>query len=154
MTVDPDDKIWFTANNANAGSPISAMRFDPETETWDTVENINLKGYCGIAPGDDGIMWMNYGRKAGQIVHGIAWIDIDSMEILGTFDIGGITNRVNGISLDAQGRVWTIAPSENTAYRYDPETQQLDSLGGLNYPYTYSDMTGRALQKSSCGPAG
>ena len=151
MTVDSTDMVWFTGNTANSASPISAMRFDPETETWDTVDNIKLKGYAGITEGEDGLMWMNYLRKNDQNEHGIAWIDTATMEVAGTFPVPGVTNRLNGISLDAAGRVWAIAPGDNTAFRYNPGNQQLDSIGGLNNPYTYSDMTGRSLQNSACG---
>ena len=43
----------------------------------------------------------------------------------------------------------------NVAYRVDPDTEDYDTVTGLNYPYTYSDMTGFALANAGgWSPAG
>ena len=41
--------------------------------------------------------------------------------------------------------MWSTARYDNTAYRFDPDTLQVDSYAGLIGPYTYSDMTGWGL---------
>jgi hypothetical protein len=42
----------------------------------------------------------------------------------------------------------------NTAFRFNPNTMQVDTYDQLVYPYTYSDMTGWAVQNATCGPEG
>jgi hypothetical protein len=43
--------------------------------------------------------------------------------------------------------------SVRRAYRVDPVTLQIDTVTALNYPYTYSDMTGFGLSQVG-GPSG
>lgn len=154
MTVDSLDRPWLTANVADNASPLAAARFDPVNETWDVADNIKVKGYSGIQEGTDGRMWLNYSNYADGAGLGIAWIDRDTMMVGGNVPVPAASGWINGMSIDLEGRVWAVSPPANTAFRYDPDTQQMDSYAGLDYPYTYSDMTGWQLQNASCGPQG
>ena len=42
----------------------------------------------------------------------------------------------------------------NGAHVVDPDSYEVHFVGGLAGPYTYSDMTGWALQNAACEPAG
>ena len=72
------------------------------------------------------------------------------MAVVQTIDL---PSYVHGISIDFYSYVWGPAISNNEAYRVDPDTLQIDTVTGLNYPYTYSDMTGFALSNAG-GPSG
>ena len=63
-----------------------------------------------------------------------------------------LPNYVHGVSVDFEGYVWGV--SMNTeAYRVDPDAGTWDVVGGLIGPYTYSDMTGFALNNVGGGGA-
>ena len=51
-----------------------------------------------------------------------------------------------GVSIDIEGFVWIVDMTANAAFKIDPETYQtVATVTGLVGPYTYSDMTGAAL---------
>jgi hypothetical protein len=77
-------------------------------------------------------------------------VDIDTLAVMQTIDL---PNYVHGVSIDFNGNVWGPAINNNEAYRVDPVTLQIDTVTGLNYPYTYSDMTGFGLSQVG-GPSG
>ena len=49
--------------------------------------------------------------------------------------------------------MWSPSHWSNAAYRLDPATGEFEKVEGLNFPYTYSDMTGFALANAGV-PAG
>ncbi len=51
-----------------------------------------------------------------------------------------------GVSIDAEGFVWVVDQG-GWAYKVDPDTYAAQMVGGLNGPYTYSDMTGAGLKQ-------
>ena len=75
-------------------------------------------------------------------------VDIDTLAVAQTIDI---PNYVHGVSIDFNGNVWGPAIYNNEAYRVDPQSGQVDTVTGLNFPYTYSDMTGHALSTAGGG---
>ena len=59
---------------------------------------------------------------------------------------------VKGVSIDVDGYLWAV---DGAAHKVDATTGQLvGSYNGLTGPYTYSDMTGHALNNTYCPPAG
>ena len=147
ITVDSLDRVWLTINNVSADA-VAAQRFDPSTGIWDVALGTPLKGYSGIQEGPDGRMWLNYVSGSST---GLTWIDRETMEVGSPIDVPGAIGWLNGISIDPAGRVWTVSPNADTAFRYDPDTEVIDSYDGLDHPYTYSDMTGSGLLNSACG---
>ena len=60
--------------------------------------------------------------------------------------------EVKGISVDDDGFVWAV---NQFAHKFDPSSGALvGTYTGLSSPYTYSDMTGWALQNAACTPEG
>lgn len=57
---------------------------------------------------------------------------------------------VAGVSVDFYGYVWFV-DQQTSAWRVDTDAETWESYGGLNGPYTYSDMTGHGLQIVSGG---
>jgi streptogramin lyase len=147
VAVDSLDRVWLTANQAEPGSH-AAQRYDPATGTWDIAVQAGVQGYSGIQEGPDGLMWLNYGF-GGEI--GLRSIDRDTLVVGPGIPIPGAVSWLNGVSIDPDGNVWTVSPSANSVYRYDPGTGTIDSYTGLSYPYTYSDMTGSGLLNATCG---
>jgi hypothetical protein len=157
MTVDSNGRPWIAAHYGDV-STAAAARFDPLTETWALAENHSVKTWSGMAEDGMGRIWMNYTTFDGVAGGGIVPIDRDTLQVGAPVDIAAISQYppdwMNGISIDMAGNVWSVSPSLNTAFRYDPDTAQLDTVGGLVFPYTYSDMTGSGIQTNECGPAG
>jgi hypothetical protein len=131
MTVDHLGQVWTCSSNV--------ARFDPTTETWQTAA---AGGGGGCMEDGNGTLWLANDPMVG--------VDINTMAVVQTIDLPAY---VHGISIDFFGYVWGPAIYNDEAYRVDPLTGVVDTVTGLNYPYTYSDMTGFALSNAG-GPIG
>ncbi|MCA9707332.1 MAG: hypothetical protein KDK70_15875 [Myxococcales bacterium] len=130
MTVDQEGYVWTCSS--------TAARFDPMTANWQTA-NVGGSGGCMSDGGD--ILWMASSPLVGINRHTLAV----------EYSIP-LPNYVHGVSIDHNGYVWGV--SMNTeAYRVDPQSGTWDVVGGLIGPYTYSDMTGFALNNVGGGGA-
>jgi hypothetical protein len=131
MTVDSQGNVWTCSSNVG--------RFSPATQTWQTAY---AGGGGGCMEDGNGTLWLANDPMVG--------LDINTMSVVQTIDL---PSYVHGISIDWQGYVWGPAIYNNEAYRVDPTTGTIDTVTGLNFPYTYSDMTGFALSNAG-GPIG
>jgi hypothetical protein len=130
MTVDSDGFVWTCA--------ASVGRFDPMTETWQTAAT----GGAGGCMGDGaGILW-----QAGSQ---LTAVDTQTLLVVQTIPLD---SYVHGVSIDFHGHVWGVTMQQPYAYRADPATGVVDTFTGLTGPYTYSDMTGFALQNAGTIP--
>lgn len=138
ITVDHNGRVWLSSM---LGS--SATRFDPETETFDIVPG-SFHSQAGLMEHPSGQMWI--GTDTGAIE-----VDVETLE-LGNVFVPGFGGLVKGISVDSDGFVWAI---NDVAHKFDPASGALEgTYNGLTSPYTYSDMTGWALQNAACTPEG
>ncbi len=111
-------------------------RFDPATETWDGA---TVNGGGGCMEDANGILWMANSPLVG--------VDVETLTTVYSYPL---PNYVHGVSIDFEGYVWGV--SMNTqAYRVDPTDGTFDTVNGLVGPYTYSDMTGFALNSVGGG---
>lgn len=149
ITVDTSGRPWMSSNMGAGGT--SAVRFDPVNLTFDMAIGPIASAQTGIQEDAQGRMWMNYWNYDGGANQGATYIDVDTMQVGPPKDL---PTYGKGISVDLNGNIWTIGTFSNNAARYNPETDQVDVYSNLDYPYTYSDMTGWALQNTSCNPAG
>jgi len=131
MTVDSQGHVWTCS--------YEVARFDYATQTWATAV---AGGSGGCMEDGMGTLWLANNPMVG--------VDINSMAVVQTIPL---PNYVHGISIDFYGYVWGPAINNNEAYRVDPVAGTIDTVTGLNYPYTYSDMTGFALSNAG-GPIG
>lgn len=137
ITVDHLGRVWISST-LGAG----AARFDPETETWETVNGFISLG--GLAEGPDDMMWIATSMGAVSV-------DIETLERGPTFIAQG-GGDAKGVSVDIDGYVWVV---NDWAWKVDPATGlDVGHYDGLNSPYTYSDMTGYALGNVICPPEG
>ena len=134
FTVDSLDRPWIGAFCGGT------TMFDPESEQWTTLNDI--MGY-GLQEDANQTMWLGTYSPPG-----IRAIDINTMEV-GTW-IQLPTNSSRGVSVDFYGYVWFV-DMQNSAWRIDTEEESWESYGGLNSPYTYSDMTGWGLSLAAGG---
>jgi streptogramin lyase len=131
ITVDHDGRVW-TSSTLGAG----LARFDPDTETWDTISGFSSLG--GLAEGEDDLMWVADSQ-------GLISVNIDDFSF-GPRYLG----PSKGVSVDVDGFVWSV---DSGATKIDPATAlEVGSYNGLSGPYTYSDMTGHALGSVTCPP--
>lgn len=138
ITVDHEGRPWLSSMLGQ-----SAVRFDPETETWDIVDG-SFTSQAGLMEHPSGHMWI--GTDVGAIE-----VDVETLELGNVFvPTGG--GLVKGISVDREGFVWAV---NQIAHRFDPATGvAVGTYNGLSSPYTYSDMTGWALLNAACVPEG
>jgi streptogramin lyase len=154
ITVDHRGYVWLSVEDASPGEP-AAMRFDPASGTWALADTYHAHSQSGLQEDALGRIWMNYWYWEGGDAHGdgLLYIDSETLEMFGPFELGNFLGN-NGISVDADGRIWSVAKDTHQALRFDPETAAVVSYDGLDYPYTYSDMTGWALRNAACPPEG
>lgn len=113
-------------------------RFDPETETWAFAgQGVASGGGCMV----DGNNTIWVGGSGSNLVG----FDVDTMEVTQTIPMPGYAK---GVSVDYAGNIWAVSLGSD-AWRVDPETETINTVTGLVSPYTYSDMTGYALQLQS-----
>ncbi|MGH1343098.1 MAG: hypothetical protein ACRBN8_16185 [Nannocystales bacterium] len=137
ITLDHFGNVWISST---LGSGVA--RFDPETETWDTVGGFISLG--GLAEGPNNFMWIATSMGAVSV-------NIETLERGPTFIAQG-GGEAKGVSADVDGYIWVV---NEWAWKVDPATGlDVGSYTGLNSPYTYSDMTGYALGNVICPPEG
>ncbi len=134
MTVDVNGYVWNCASRL--------ARFDPMTEMWTVSPSLPIGGSGCMADGDpDGLLWVG-----GS---GVAGVDRETFAVVHTWP----TPSSYGVSIDFFGNVWAV--NGNGAHRVDPATGAVTSYNGLVGAYTYSDMTGFALNSVGGGaPSG
>ncbi|MCB9565907.1 MAG: hypothetical protein H6710_01560 [Myxococcales bacterium] len=137
VTVDHNNRVWISSTIG-----LGAARFDPATEKWAVVPE-PLLSTGGIAQAQDGPVWIATGNPAGAVA-----VDATGLGILQKLQVPGGT-EVKGVGVDHYGYLWLI---NEAAYRFDPKDWSYEVYDGLSGPYTYSDMTGFALQNTSCEP--
>jgi hypothetical protein len=125
MAVDRNDRVWTCGYEVG--------RFDYPTQTW---QSNAVGGSTGCMPDGQNILWMAASPVVG--------VDIDTLQVVQQLVV---PDAPRGISIDFNGYVWGPSLGANAAYRIDPATGTVDVVQGLNYPYTYSDMTGFGLSQ-------
>ncbi len=146
ITVDHDGRPWLSSTlGAGAG------RLDPDTGTWDVVEG--FWGGSGLAEGPDNRMYVSAGG-------GVYAVDLGSLAVEHVFSTPEV---VKGVGFDGEGYLWAVTWQDvdnptaqgGVAFKVDPSVGAVvDFYNGLDLPYTYSDMTGKALGTVTCPPAG
>jgi len=132
ITVDHLGRPWTCGGGG-------VRRFNLDSETWDVAGSGNGIGGC-MTDGESTIWHSN-----GSVLTGF---DLETLAISSTVNL---PEYVHGISVDFFGNVWGVSFAGSNAYRADPETGTVDTYSGLIGAYTYSDMTGFALQTAGAG---
>lgn len=146
ITVDHDGNPWVSSTLGSG-----AARFDPTTQAWDVI--MGFWGGSGLAEGPDDRMYVSGGG-------GVYSVDLETLAVDHVF----MTDEtVKGVGFDRNNDLWAVTwlddenptPEGGVAFKIDPDTGVvIDFYNGLDHPYTYSDMTGKALGTVTCPPAG
>ena len=138
LAVDVEGRAWLCGSGGFS-------RFDPANETWQHVPPVSPGSALGGCMEDaNGVIWNSAYPNAVLV-----GLDTNTMQVVQMINI---PEYVHGVSIDFQGNIWGVAFGGSNAYRVDPETLQIDPVGGLVGAYTYSDMTGFALASASGSP--
>lgn len=137
ITVDHNGRIW-----GGTGVP---GRWDPVTSTWDTIVGSIPNAGVGLAEDHVGRMWVG-------INGGIQAVDVETLDLLDTVMFAGEMIQSKGISVDVDGFIWAVPDSQTRAYKVDPDVLTYEQFNGLQGAYTYSDMTGGAINSVACNP--
>ncbi len=135
ITVDTSGRVWVD----------SGQRYDPMTMSWDSkIGSLPGSGGSGVAQDLDGRIWT-------ATTNGVGWIDMETMVVGDTVILpeGGL---YRGIAVDFDGFIWAVRLGGTTAHKIDPDTYAIETVNGLNSPYTYSDMAGGQLSSVTCNP--
>jgi streptogramin lyase len=139
MSLDQYGNPWV----ANAGT---ASVYDVASGQWTNIAtgNRSLRGM--MVDSEDRAWFAVDFIDVGVQGCGLAVVDaVERTLIDGLVEIEGCVEPV-GVSIDAQGYVWVVDVDADAAFKIDPDTYEVVlRVDGLNGPYTYSDMTGRAL---------
>jgi hypothetical protein len=103
------------------------------------------------------IRWLGRGKEAalrGPVARaatsgGVLWVDRETLAVGDTVLLPE-SGLARGISVDIDGYIWAVILGGTKAYKIDPDTYAIEEVGGLNGPYTYSDMTGGQLSNVTC----
>ena len=136
IAVDFEGNVWL---GNWLCSPV-IFSFDPEAETWSTVDVGCVTR--GIAATSGGRIY-----AACDIESKIAVVDADAGALIAHWDLGlaGVKSK-NPIGLDVgmDGTLWTANYTTGTVIRVDATSGQiLSELPIGTQPYAYSDLTGR-----------
>lgn len=162
ITIDPDGRLWM------AGGGNSLYNYDPGLDMWTSLQPDLDTYFANNAPVDsnptnilrglmvdeDGVLWIASiasGAWNGGANPGLLRVDPTAnpveIDFYGPNTLTGIQHAA-GISIDVEGYVWLVDTLGDQAFKIDPlDPGNFTVVGGLQYPYTYSDMTGFALQQ-------
>jgi hypothetical protein len=141
FTVDAKGRSWVGGWDGNL------QRYDPMTKQWTKATIPGQYQVLSRGMNDvDGDLWI----AALFEPQGLMRVNTDTanfVEHIGADKLVGIETPT-GASVDVQGKVWLVDQSKDGggAFVYNPMTKEVKWVGGLNGPYTYSDMTGFALK--------
>jgi hypothetical protein len=141
FTVDAKGRPWVGGWDGNL------QRYDPDAKQWTTAKIPAQYAVLSRGMNDvDGDLWI----AALFDPQGLMRVNTDTAEFVehvGGDKLVGIETPT-GASVDVQGKVWLVDQSKDGggAFVYNPMTKEVKWVGGLNGPYTYSDMTGYALK--------
>jgi streptogramin lyase len=133
MALDEFGRPWVATQDG-------AMMFDPNNSQWQFFQ-LGAFSTRGMGADRDGRVWAVLNSNCGLGV-----IDYNTKQVVAPIlNIPGCIQPV-GVSVDAEGFVWVVDQSASTAFKINGDTfQVVGQVGGLNQPYTYSDMTGSGL---------
>jgi len=134
ISVDSFGKVW----SANCCCSDAVYRFDPDTSQWSKVGTNSRPR--GVAGSNDGMIYV-----ANDTSNGFTKVNAQTLQNAGFGSAGGGAFPV-GVAIDYEGFVWLVNQSSNNASKINPKTMQAVGVYPVGVaPYTYSDMTGYAL---------
>jgi len=137
LALDQNGNVWTSATNAGD----NMYHYDFESEEWTALGNGGGNWLLGVAVDFEGRVW-----SAGTSPCRLVEADVDEVEYTDTsIPLAGCSEPW-GVSVDNEGYIWVVDRG-NQAFKVDPDTHVVVAMvNGLLDPFSYSDMTGLALQ--------
>lgn len=133
IAVDLQGRIWC-GDNSRGG----VLRFDPGTSHWESFGDDEGAGR-GVAADAAGNIWV---ADSGRAL--LLKFDGATGQLKGRYETGGIGPV--GVAIDREQFVWVVNQGTDTAARIEPQRGGIVGAYPVGRgPYTYSDMTGYAL---------
>jgi hypothetical protein len=164
ITVDSEGRVWM------AGENNSLYYYDSVNGVWANFKSeldsfFSSKGnptniLRGLMMDSEGVLWIATVQQFGGGPYpGLLEVDTTQepfvYEYFSKETLGDQLQHAAGISIDVEGYVWLVDTFSNAAYKIDAHNPSIYTrVGGLNQPYTYSDMTGFALNQVGFPPQG
>ena len=144
---------WRLAGGWNDGKAwrSTLFAFDRQTQSWSRTTDSRVGRLRGMALDADGYVWAAGNHPCSLVRFDTASDQPDNDDLM--VELPGCGDPV-GVSIDVDGRIWLPDRVAEVAYRFDPLTQQVETVSGLQMPYTYSDMTGAGLKLVHQQPPG
>ncbi len=152
FTIDGEGRPWSCG--------VVLGRFDPDEGQWITrtpdavgISRIIGFDFGGCMADAEERIWVPVRLDVTNTRFGVASFDTETLDGISIYEL---PNHVHGISIDNAGRVWGVTGTwtgsgttdGSQAFRLDPDTGEFDTFSGLTGAYTYSDMTGFALNQT------
>lgn len=170
ITVDRFGRVWMAGegNSLYYYSPEDGWaNFKPELDQFfgglaDTMgaDPLRTNILRGLMMDADDTLWIATVQAfGGGPFPGVLRVDTTTTPFSYTFysneTLGGELQHAAGISIDVEDNVWLVDTFSNAAYQIPPDAPgSYTRVGGLNQPYTYSDMTGFGLLQVYTPPTG
>jgi streptogramin lyase len=134
MAMDAEGDVWTAAWTGEIS------HYDAATGKW-----MQLKGTESVLRGLQ-IDKAGHGWVAAKDPCRLVKFDVAAEELIdGNIELPECVDPV-GVSIDVEGYVWIVDAGANLAYKIDPDDHSVvTTVGNLQTPYTYSDMTGAGL---------
>jgi hypothetical protein len=164
ITVDSDGRVWMAGLNNSLYYYDSVngewANFKSELDAFFANEGNPNNILRGLMMDSDEVLWIATVQEfGGGPFPGLLKVDTTQdpfvYEYFSKETLGDQLQHAAGTSIDAEGYVWLVDTFSNGAYKIDAENpSSYTRVGGLNQPYTYSDMTGFALNQVGFPPQG
>ncbi|KIG15210.1 Methionine ABC transporter ATP-binding protein [Enhygromyxa salina] len=164
ITVDSTGRVWM------AGQNNSLYYYDSVNGDWANFK-ADLDAFFankgnptnilrGLMMDSNEVLWIATVQEfGGGQFPGVLKVDTTQdpfvYEYFSKETLGDQLQHAAGISIDVEGYVWLVDTFSNAAYKIHPDNpSNYTRVEGLNQPYTYSDMTGFALNLVGFPPEG
>jgi streptogramin lyase len=164
ITVDSDGRVWM------AGQNNSLYYYDSVNDVWANFKS-ELDAFFankgnpsnilrGLMMDSEEVLWIATVQQFGGGAYpGVLKVDTTQdpfvYEYFGKETLGDQLQHAAGVSIDVEGYVWLVDTFSNGAYKINAQNpSNYTRVNGLNQPYTYSDMTGFALNQVGFPPQG
>lgn len=164
ITVDYDGRVWMAGlgNSLYYYDSVNGQwaNFKPQLDAFFATTGHPTNILRGLMMDSQEVLWIATVQDfGGGAFPGVLKVDTTqdpfALEFYGKESLGNELQHAAGISIDVEGYVWLVDTFSNGAYKFDPANpSNYTRVGGLNQPYTYSDMTGFALNQVGFPPQG
>lgn len=164
ITVDSSGKVWMAGQNNSLYyyDSVNAVwaNFKPELDAFFASTGHPNNILRGLMKDSNGVLWIATVQAfGGGSFPGVLKVDTNTDPFTYSFyskeSLGGQLQHAAGVSIDVEGFVWLVDTFSNGAYKFNPNNPaDYTRVDGLNQPYTYSDMTGFALNEVGFPPVG